>query len=396
MLEVYLKHLFPVILSLAGSAFITWFSIPLVVKVTSLKHLTDVPAKRKVHKHEIPTLGGVAIFAGFSTGFLMSINGYMEGVTYFTVAILLLFFVGIKDDLITLDPRKRLIAEIMAAVCLIYFTDIRITDFHGFLGITTIPVWATYFTTICLMIIIINAVNLIDGIDGLAATSSIIATGTFGYWFLLSGNENYTIMAASLMGALIGFLRFNLSTGKNKIFMGDTGSLIIGFLLAAMCIRFNETNAGASTWHDLDSAPAISIAILIVPLFDTLRVFTVRLFYHQHPFTADNRHIHHLLLRAGFSHRRATFLMCMAQLYIISLAFYIDHLGIIWISVILLAKCILLTGLIYVMIYRNCLINTFPVRKEDTNMIRLILIVHRVFRPKRKREEVRAGVRGEE
>jgi UDP-N-acetylmuramyl pentapeptide phosphotransferase/UDP-N-acetylglucosamine-1-phosphate transferase len=113
-----------VLIALVVSVFITWFSIPIVVRVVTLRHLTDLPGMRKIHKRAIPTLGGVAIFAGFSTAFLMSIDGFIQGVSYFTVALLLLFFVGMKDDLITLDPKKKLFAEILATICLIYFTNI--------------------------------------------------------------------------------------------------------------------------------------------------------------------------------------------------------------------------------------------------------------------------------
>lgn len=244
------------------------------------------------------------------------------------------------------------------------------------MGIQEVPVWVTYVSTIFLMIVIVNAVNLIDGIDGLAATTSIISTCLLGFWFMYSNNLEYAIMAASLIGALAAFLRFNLSAGPNKIFMGDTGSLIIGFLLAAMTIRFNEINVGQHTWHDLHSAPAISIALLIVPLFDTLRVFTIRLARGQHPFTADNRHIHHMMLRAGFSHKETDIIMGSAHLILIALAFAIDHTGIFSVSLVLFVTCLLLTGLIYLRIYNRFLLHRMPVSEEDYAVIRTMAIWH--------------------
>ncbi len=301
----------------------------------------------------IPSLGGIGIFGGFIFGFLVTINDHMEGVTYFTIVLIMLFFMGLKDDLFALDPKKKLLAEILGAVILTSFTDIHFTNFHGFLGITTIPVWTSYLTTIFLVVVILNSVNLIDGIDGLAGSISIIASITLGVWFWLSGETGYAILASSLVGALIVFLFFNLSNGKNKIFMGDSGSLLIGFILAVMLIRFNEVNAGSGAFHDLDSSPAIAIAILIVPLFDTLRVFTIRIIRGRNPFKGDNNHIHHIMLRAGYTHGQSTLYISIAQIAFIAVAFLLDHMGIIWLSLVLFVLCIALTGLIYLKIYRH-------------------------------------------
>ena len=356
---------------------ISLFAIPIVVRVTSLKGLTDSPGFRKIHDKAIPTLGGVALFAGFMVGFLVAINGYMNGVTYFVLATLILFFAGMKDDLITLNPKKKLVAEIIAVLLLVYFTDIRITSFHGFLGISSIPVWATYLVTVFVMIVVINALNLIDGIDGLAAATGIVASVTLGIYFLVSGQTGFAIIAASLAGTLVGFIRFNLSDGKNKIFMGDTGSLLIGFVLAALVILFNQLHAGNyPVYHHLSSTPAITIAILIVPLFDTLRVFTVRLLRGQHPFKADNRHIHHLLLRMGCTHKSAVLRITLAHISIIALAFALDHIGILNLTLVLLTICLMLTGIIYSVIYMNYRSGKAVVRKEDYDTICLITWLH--------------------
>lgn len=378
---IFLSEKFAVLMAFAVSGFITWFSIPIVIRVATLRNLTDIPGMRKIHKREIPTLGGIAIFAGFTTSFLLSIDGFMQGVNYFTFAFLLLFFVGMKDDLIPVDPKKKLFAEILAAIGIIYFTNIRITSFHGFMGIHEIPLWLTYISTIFVMIVIINAINLSDGIDGLAASIGIIASATFGAWFYLTGNTGYTIMAAALTGTLIAFLRFNISGGKNKIFMGDTGSLIIGFLLAAMTIRFNEISIAPSAGHYLHSAPAISIAILIVPLFDTLRVFIIRLSRGQHPFTADNRHIHHLMLRTGYSHKRSTLMISLAHAALIALAFSLDRLGIFRLALVLLLACLLLTGAINLLVYRKYIMKHRSLGREELGALRFIFNFHRLFRP---------------
>ncbi len=168
---------------------------------------------------------------------------------------MLLFFVGIKDDLVYLNPTKKLWGELGSAVIIAVFTDMHITNFHGFLGITDISPMVSYTVTIILMILIINAVNLIDGIDGLAAAVGIIASVAFGLFFYLSGDYGYTVMAAALLGALLAFMRYNLSDGPKKIFMGDTGSLVIGFTLAVFAIRFNELDARGIVIHQSELCP---------------------------------------------------------------------------------------------------------------------------------------------
>jgi len=328
-----------IVLAFAGSLIITWYYIPKVVSIVKQRHLEDTPGKHKIHKNNIPTLGGIGIFAGFLVGFLMGIDGYMPGLSYFTAAAVFLFFVGIKDDLVHLNPSKKFAGELVSATVVAIFTDLSFTSFHGFLGISGISPLTSFIVTVLTIVLIINAVNFIDGIDGLAASVGIIASVAFGVFFFLSGDYGYTVMAASLFGALVAFLRFNMSEGPNKIFMGDTGSLVIGFTLAVFAIRFNELDARGISVIDLESAPAISIAVLVVPLFDTLRVVLLRLHYHQSPFVADRRHLHHMMLRAGFSHREATLYISILNILLIALAFLLDGIGILLLGLVLLAIC---------------------------------------------------------
>lgn len=351
--EIIIKELPALILAFAVAMFITWYSIPRIIRVVNERHLTDKPGKHKIHKKETPTLGGIGIFGGFTIGFLLAVNGYMPGVSYFTAAVLVLFFIGLKDDLVYLIPKKKLLGEIGAALIIVLFNDLHFTSLHGFLGITDIPVWASYIITIFLIVLIINAVNLIDGIDGLAASIGIIASVAFGLWFWLSNDYGYAIMASALLGALVVFLWFNISTGPDKIFMGDTGSIVIGFILVVFVIRFNEINATDKTFYNLHSAPSFSIAILIVPLYDTLRVIILRLHNHQNLFIADNRHIHHMMLRAGFTHRAATLYISLFNIFIIAVAFLLDHLGILVLGLILLSLCIGATELLKIVVRKE-------------------------------------------
>ncbi len=344
--EIVITGLPAILLAFASALFITWYYIPKVIKVVRDRHLEDKPGFNKIHKGDVPTLGGIGIFGGFIFGFLIGVNGYMPGLSYFTAAVVMLLFVGIKDDLVWLNPAKKFWGELGVAVLVAIFTSIHITNFHGFLGITDIAPLTSYVVTIILIIFIINAVNLIDGIDGLAASVGIVASLAFGIFFFLSDDYGYTVMAAALLGSLIAFLRYNMSEGPRKIFMGDSGSLVIGFTLAVLAIRFNELVAAHGAVLNLKSAPSVSIGILIVPLFDTLRVMILRLRDRKSMFIGDKRHIHHMMLRAGFSHRQATLYISLFNVFIIAVAFLLDSLGILLLGLVLLTLCLAAVGIL--------------------------------------------------
>jgi len=317
--------------------------IPVVLRISRSCNLTDKPGPRKVHKLAVPRLGGVGIFVAFSISYTLMINGFEPQTAYLFAALLMLFFTGITDDLIHLPARKKLIVQIIAALVVIVLADIRFTSLHGFLGIYGISPWISVPLTLFVMIVIINALNLIDGIDGLAASLSLTSLAALGYWFWSHGMIENAVTAAAMAGALIVFLYFNMSKGDSKIFMGDSGSLVLGFVISVLIVRFNEFNAQPATLNTLRSAPAVSIAILIIPLFDTLRVVILRTIRGQNPFRADKRHIHHLMLRAGYSHRQVSLILSLFQVAAIILAFVFDNLGIITLSVIMLAVCYGLT-----------------------------------------------------
>jgi UDP-N-acetylmuramyl pentapeptide phosphotransferase/UDP-N-acetylglucosamine-1-phosphate transferase len=344
--EIIITGLPAILIAFASALIITWYYIPKVIKVVRERHLEDKPGFHKIHKAEVPTLGGIGIFGGFIFGFLIGVNGYMPGLSYFTAAVAFLLFVGIKDDLVYLNPRKKFWGEMGAAILVAVFTNIHITNLHGFAGIGVISVFASYVVTIAIIVIIINAVNLIDGIDGLAAAVGIIASISFGIFFYLSGDYGYTVMAAAMLGSLIAFLRYNMSEGPKKIFMGDSGSLIIGFTLAVFAIHFNELVANGSPAVNLESAPSISIAILIVPLFDTIRVMALRIHAGKSIFVGDKRHIHHMMLRAGFSHKEATLYISFFNVLLVVIAFLLDGLGILMLGTVLVMLCLVATYVI--------------------------------------------------
>lgn len=297
-----------VFLSFLISALISAFSIPVIIRVAQLKNLTDDPdAIRKNHKSNTPTLGGVAIFAGLLVAFsaLYDLNGFSD-LKFITPALVILFFAGIKDDVLVLDPMKKLAVQVLCAAIIVYFGNLRLTSLWGIMGITDIPFAVGVCLTIFLIVALINAFNLIDGINGLAGTLGLLATLYFGSWFALNGYGSLTVLSFSLAGALFGFLIFNYN--QAKIFMGDTGSMAIGFIIAILAIRFievNRVNTEALQFPILN-APAMAFAVLSIPLFDMARVFAIRLSSLRSPFSADRNHIHHAFVDNGMSHARAT------------------------------------------------------------------------------------------
>jgi len=343
-----------VILSFFFALLISYFSVPPIVKLaraTKAKGLSSLPNGRTSHTNATPTLGGVAIFAGFIFPALLFSSYYeaMHGLRFITAGCLLIFFFGLKDDIFIISVYSKLAAQIAAVIILIGFADIRFTNLHGFLGVYGINDYYSIILTIFVVVVIINAFNLIDGIDGLASAVGIICAFSFGLWFYLSKQYQYAILSFALIGALFGFIRFNLFGKSFKIFMGDTGSLLIGFVIAVLVIRFNESNISVSGLYKInsifgtlmiplkiDSVPAVSIGILMIPLYDTLRVFIIRIARKQSPFKADRGHIHHKLLDLGYSHAKTTLILVIANIIFICIALFLQHIGILLLTLTLL------------------------------------------------------------
>ena len=308
---------------------ISYLSIPSIVRVARNKKLLDTPSHRRSHIRQVPTLGGVAIFAGFTmaTGSFIS-HAILPSLQYILVACIIIFFIGIKDDIQAISPHKKLLGQILASLVLIILGDINFTNLHGFLGIYQISAIPSLFLTLFVTIAIINSLNLVDGIDGLASSIGIVTTLFFGVWFYISGNIECCIISIATLGSLLGFFRFNLSNGQYKIFMGDTGSMLIGLLLVIQVIMFNEKNADFVFAFPVKSAPAVSFAVLIIPLYDTIRVFIIRMSRGRSPFIADKNHLHHCLLKLGFNHIQSTFIIVFVNICFIAFALLLQHLDI--------------------------------------------------------------------
>jgi len=314
------------ILSAATAFIVVFISIPSIVVVAKTKHLMDEPGQRSSHESRTPTLGGLAIFAGLliSSSLWVDIQLFGE-FQYIVAALVLLFFVGIKDDILMIAPITKFSGQIAAAIILIVFANIRITDLHGFFGIHGINYISSLIITSLTILVIINGFNFIDGVDGLSASIGIITTSSFTYWFILIKQDQLAILSMSFIGALFAFFLFNVFGEKNKIFMGDTGSLLIGLIISILVIRFNELNIDKSKPFAIYPAPAVSIGVLIVPLFDLLRVMFIRIITRRPISMPDRNHIHHLLLKLGFGHIRVTLIISLVNLFFIYFVFYTAH-----------------------------------------------------------------------
>ena len=335
------------ILLSGGLAFlITFFSIPVIIEVAKEKNFFDEPDERKVHKAVIPTLGGLGIFAGFIVATLMGVPPAMSSVLqYFMAAIMVIFFLGIKDDILILSATKKFIGQLVAAAIIIKFGGVQISNMHGFLGLYEIPHTASILLSLFTIVVITNSFNLIDGVDGLAGSLGLLTSSVFGAYFLATSQFMYAVMAFSLSGSLVAFLIYNFSPAK--IFMGDTGSLLIGLLNSVFVIKFIAVASDPTFGFVLDSAPALGFAILIVPLFDTLRVVSLRIVNRRSPFSPDRNHIHHFLLDFGLSHSMISIACVVTNILFVILAYMMRSYGTTMIIFTLTTTSVLLVSLIY-------------------------------------------------
>ena len=334
-----------IFLSFALAFGITFFAIPIIIEVARRKKLFDEPDERKVHKMVIPTLGGLGIFGGFILATLIGSPVGSTELQYFVAAAIVIFFLGIKDDILVLSAAKKFIGQLVAAGIVIKFGGVQISNMHGFLGIDSISNFTSIVFTLFTIIVIINSFNLIDGVDGLAGSLGLLTALVFGTYFFYTGQLLYAVMAFSLAGSLVGFLIYNLSPAK--IFMGDTGSLLIGLINAILVIKFINMAGSPAVTFPLEATPAIGFAILIVPLFDTLRVFALRIVTRRSPFSPDRNHVHHFLLEMGFSHSKITMLCVGSNIGLILLAFFLRSWGTTVVIGILLAIACTLVAIIY-------------------------------------------------
>ena len=329
------------------SIVVTIIAIPSVLHVARMRHLyDDLGHFRKQHDHGIPRLGGVAIFVSFTiTSLLFSMTDKSLPINYLLAACIILFAIGLKDDLSGVNSRTKFFVQFLASLILVIMGNIRLSSMYGVFGIGNLPYWPSVVLSVLTIILIVNAFNLIDGIDSLAGATGVVANACFAGLFIYMHQYELAAVSLAMAGALVGFLKFNITPAK--IFMGDTGSLLIGLISAVMAIKLIELNKFTTMKSpDIYSAPALSVAILIGPIFDTLRVFVLRLYSGVSPFKADRKHIHHRMLRLGFTHLQAAMILVALNLLCVILALVFRSYGNSVLLGLILAVCLLFNWVI--------------------------------------------------
>ncbi|HEX7674846.1 MAG TPA: MraY family glycosyltransferase [Bdellovibrio sp.] len=348
---------------------ISVIAIPSIIKVADLKHLMDEPdSTRKLHVKRTPTLGGISIFAAtiFSYSAVADFLEIKYEIKMMIPALILLFFAGVKDDILILSPLKKLFTQFICAALITIIGNMRITSLWGMFGITDISPFTGALLTFLVVVSLINAFNLIDGVDGLAGGLGFIASMFFGIWFALTNATASAILSFSLAGSLLGFLFFNYRNAK--IFMGDTGSMILGFIISILAIKFIESNRASdivSSPFYIKAAPGVAIAAVLIPLLDMTRIFFHRVLQGKSPFSADRNHIHHLLIDLGLSPLQVTLCLHFFAIAFIGIGLLLRELRSMNLVLILIVLITLLKSiLLFVHKYQICH------KKRQPNIIR--------------------------
>ena len=313
-----------IIFSLITAFFISFLAIPRLIEFAHKLKVFDNGGDRASHEGSTPFFGGIAIFTGVICSLLFWAD--IEDIQYILVSILIVFIVGLIDDLRQITAFKKLIGQIIATLILIFFGDLQIDSMHGVLGVYDLPIWISTLFTIFVVIVITNGFNLIDGVDGLAGGVGVIATSCFGFVSVMIGQNDMALIAFTLSGALIGFLKYNYYPAR--IFMGDTGSLVVGMILSVLAINTIKFGLITEDFKLPNKGPLMAIVFLAIPLFDSLRVFIVRTSKGVGPFSPGRDHIHHALLDLGFGHKRTALILYFISTLLIFGSYFLLELNV--------------------------------------------------------------------
>ena len=329
----FIPHYILYIITFALSAIISMYAVMKILFITKSRKIYDLPDDtRKIHGAEIPSLGGIGIFIGFIMVTTFMWLGHPLSINYMLPSAILLFFTGIYDDLMNMKATKKLVAQLIASSLIVLISNVRIGSLHGIMGIETLPYMVSFIITTLGCTLFINAFNFIDGIDGLAGVIAILYTSILGALFVAFHFEGNAIVAFSLAGATLGLLVFNIAPAK--IYMGDTGSMMLGFTVFVLSLIFLENyknttlhsnqdayRYGLSIIHSERGALLIIISILFLPIYDAIRVFVLRISKGLSPFKADRTHLHYYLIDAGFGHTASVGIILSTNILIIAAAF---------------------------------------------------------------------------
>ena len=313
---------------LMGFAINQFFSKKALI-IAKRKELFAEVNHRSSHSTPIPAFGGISLFVVFVCAALVMVGiGSSHSIGFVVLSAFILFMSGLKDDLMGTSARTKLLVQIGTSVLVLLNSELTVTHLSGFFGIGEVTPIGGFLISLGFIVFLVNAYNLIDGIDGLAGIIAIVAFSVFGVYYYVNDNVFLSVIMAAMIGALISFLTWNFASPKRKMFMGDTGSLVIGFILAvnALVIVAGQP-VNPDPFFVPQNAVIFILSILVIPVLDTLRIIVIRLSNGQKPWVADRNHMHHLLLDKGLSHKQATF--CLGMLQVIAILGYVgvNHLG---------------------------------------------------------------------
>jgi UDP-GlcNAc:undecaprenyl-phosphate GlcNAc-1-phosphate transferase len=335
------------LLAACVTAFLIAFIIlPVIIKYSLAKNLLDVPGRRKIHKKVTPSMGGIAIFIGFAISSLIWMDfDQWANMRFLLASLLIVFLLGVRDDLVPFRALHKLYGQIVSVVILL-FSSVQIHSLYGFLGINELPVILSYLLTGFTIIVITNSFNLIDGLDGLAGSIGLVALTAFGVWFFVVDDVVFSLLSFAMVGGILAFLVFNWE--PSEIFMGDTGAMVIGMLLAVLAIHFMSVNEALPIGHAVKFSATIATAgcFIIIPLADTLRIIILRTLRGQSPFAPDKSHIHHAIMRLGMSHAQTAIILASVNAMFIAGAFFFRNYSD---KYILVAVIILALGLSFIL-----------------------------------------------
>lgn len=352
------------------SFIVSYLVIPRIISIVRTKNLMDKPNQRSSHKEKTPTMGGVAFFASLlsSLYFLQVYDSHRLGLSL-VIGLLILFYVGVKDDLVGVSPRTKIIGQMLSFIFVMDSNELSITSLNGFLGFYELPLWLSYFLGIFIIISIVNAYNLIDGINGSASMVGIMIFSIFSYIFYQTKDYYFVLLSISSIGCLAAFLRYNISK-KNSIFMGDTGSLLIGFVIGVCTLRFLNLPIERLSMANINyyNKFVLVFIILYIPFVDTMRVFLIRILKHRSPFFADRNHIHHIMIDyMKLSHIQASLLLALFNL-LVFIFFYIANLYISTITL-FIVLFLFIIGTTLILFYYN---RSFSVRRNKQKIQRIL------------------------
>ena len=314
-----------ILLYLSSSFAITYAVTPILIKFAKNAQIYAHDSDRKCHTSPVPSTGGAALFLGilFPT-MLLTPNTEFNSIQYLICAQFTIFLLGLKDDIFILSARKKLFFQIICAQIIFLFTSVRIDNFYSILGIQELTYLESNMATTIIFVGLTNAFNLIDGINWLAGLMSISAASFLAYWFTINGFQIESGIASTLIGSVAAFLIFNKT--PSRIFMGDAGSLLLGFTISYLLIRFiNLNHEAAILTVRFQSAPFIAMSVVFVPILDTTRILITRILQKRSPLTPDQNHLHHILLRKGLSHIQASLTLFLINYSAIATAIILNN-----------------------------------------------------------------------